>query len=137
MVFQPEIQRVHADGFGGAVGYQLKREMPLRSAQRAVRPAGRRVGVSEPAVVADIGAAIQIQRPLPRAPNDAGPGRQISARVHDCPRVNGGDFAVALDAHLDGGGYAVPPPAGDEFLIARRLYLDGLPRAAGENGGEN
>ena len=137
MILEPEVERVHADGLGGAVGDHLQREVALRSAERAVRPAGRRVGVGEPAVVARVGAAVEIQRPLPRAPNDAGPGRQISARVHDGFGVNGGDFAVAPDAHLNGRSRAVPPPSGDEFFVARRLYLDGLSRAARENGGEN
>ena len=137
VILEPEVERVHADGLRRAVGNHLQREVSLRSAERAIRPAGRRVGIGEPAVVARVGAAVEIQRPLPRAPNDAGPGRQISARVHDGFGVNGGDFAVAPDAHPNGRGRAVPPPAGDEFLMARRLYHDGLSRAARENGGEN
>ena len=136
VVLDSELHRVHADGFGSPVRNLFEREMPLRSAERPVRPAGRRVGVGEIAVVADVGASVQVQRALPRAANDARTGRQVGARIHERRGVDGGNLAVCSDAHSQRRNRRVAVSAGHELLLAAGFQLHRATGALGENGGE-
>ena len=91
--------------------------MPLRRPQCAVAARNRLVGRRRPRVKAHIGAAVQVQHPLPGAARHAGRRRLIGAGIHHGITVNGGNFALTGYAHPQFDAPAVPGAAGHEFLL--------------------
>ena len=94
-VAQPERQRVHPNCFRRPIHQRLQREMALRRPQRPVAAGHRFVGSHRPAVETHVGAAIQVQHPLPRASRHVRRGGLVSPRVQDGVAVYGRDVAIS------------------------------------------
>ena len=136
VVLQPEVQRVDAQLLGDPVHQRLEGEVALRRAEGAVGAGGGLVCVDQVAVVAGVGAAVQVQRALSRAADDARPGGEVRSGVHDRGGVHGGHRAVVGDAHPELGGRCVSVAARDELLLAGQFDLDRPVGATGQDGGD-